>query len=456
MKCPSCEVITKDIAHCTNCGVDLLLYDKVHMMAVRLYNKGLGQAQGRCLSAAIETLTMCIRLQKNHIDALNLLGLIYWEVGEIGQAIKHWVTSRSFQPKNNIANDYLETVQNQPIQLTRYSDTMMLYNKSLQYIAQGSADIAIISLRKAISQNPNYVEAKALLSLYYITKKEEDKAKELLKEILETNKDHPKANFYWNNLNPELKIEQEEAQKTTISKVARVQPTVPGLASTMIQPKPLTGNIIAFIIGAICMLGVYMILITPSQIADLKGQIKVAEEKAIHVQEKLELAMIDQEETIKNLADDKEALEKTNENLKKEQLVQEQIQDLQAAKNLSMEKDWLQAANKLSNINRDFLGEERKTQFDELIKEVYPKAGEQLYNQGYREYQSKEYVKAIELLEKSYIYAKEERFSDNALYIIGRSYEAQDNIEQARQYYQSTIDNYPATDGASSSKRRLR
>ncbi|HHX60852.1 MAG TPA: tetratricopeptide repeat protein [Epulopiscium sp.] len=456
MKCPSCEMITKDTAYCSNCGVDLLLYDKVHMMAVRLYNKGLAQAQGRCLSGAIESLTMCIRLQKNHIDARNLLGLIYWEIGEVGQAIKYWVTSLSYQEKNNLANDYLETVQGQPSQLARCGDTMILFNKSLQYIAQGSGDIAIISLRKALSQNPNYVAAKVLLSLYYITKKEDDKAVELLREVLQTSKDHPMANHYWNDLNPELKMKQDEPRKTTIPKVAKIQATAQGGASTMIQPKPLIGNIIAFIIGAVCMLGVYMILITPSKTADLKQQIKAAQEKGNQLQEKLELVMVGQEETIKTLEDEKASLEKVNENLKQEQAVQEQILGLQASQNLLKEKEWLQAANKLTNINRDSLGEERKIQYDALLKEVYPKAGEQLYNEGNQEYRSKNYIKAIEILEKAYIYAKEERFSDNILYILGRSYEAQENMEQAKQYYQSTIDNYPGTDGAASAKKRLR
>lgn len=456
MKCPSCKMLTKETAHCSNCGVDLLLYDKVHMMAARLYNEGLAKAQGRCLSGAIDSLTMCIRLQKDHIDALNLMGLIYWEIGEIGQAIKHWVASLSYQEKDNLANEYLETVQSQPSLLTRYSDTMILFNKSLEYIAQGSGDIAIISLRKAIAQNPNYLEAKALVSLYYITKKQEDKAARLLAEMLEISKDHRGANLYWDNLSPEFKNKKEEAQKTAMPKVTKMQPMSQRVANAMIEPKSLQGNIIAFVIGAICMLGVYMILINPSQTSDLQAQINAAQAKGTQLQVKMETMVNEHGETIKNLEEEKAALEKSNATLKQEQTIQEQMLELQDSKNLSTENQWLEAADKLSNINRDSLGEARKVQFDELMEEVYPKAADQLYKEGYKEYQSKNYIKAIELLEKSYIYAKEQRFSDNALYFIGRSYEAQDNMQQANQYYQSTIDNYPRTDGASSARRRIK
>lgn len=436
--------------------MDLFLNDKVHMVAGRLYNKGLQEAQGRCLSSAIDSLTMCIRLQKDHIDARNLLGLVYWEIGEVGQAIKHWVGSLSYQEKENMAEEYLETVQGDPGELAKYGDSIMLYNKSLQYLAQGSGDIAIISLRKAIAQNPNYVEAKTLLSLYYISKDEKTKAAELLEEVLETTRDNPRANLYWNYLDPESKIKKEEARKVVVPKVARIKPVGPGVANTMIQPKPIMGNIIAFIIGAICMLGVYSILIAPSKTADLKTEVKLAQDKGELLQEKLEVLIGEKEETIKGLEDEKLALEKANENLKQEQTVQEQVLELQASENLSKEKEWISAAGKLSIINREHLGEEREAQFDALIEEVYPRAGEQLYNEGYKEYQGKNYDTAIELLEKSYIYAKEARFSDNALYIIGRSYEAKENTEQANQYYQSTIDNYPGTDGASSAKKRLK
>lgn len=461
MKCPSCKKTTKSTAYCSNCGIDLLLYDEVHMMAERLYNEGLEQAQGRCLSGAIESLTMCIRLQKNHIHAQNLLGLVYWEIGEVGQAIKHWVASISHQEEDNIAKEFLETVQSLPGELSKLNDTIILYNKSLQYIAQGSEDIAIISLRKAISQNPNYIEAKVLLSLYYITKEQEEKAEKLLDEVFEVSSDHPKANRYYHYLSPESKVKQEVTRKHAVPKVARIQPSVQplplpqGVAKNIIEPKPLRGSIIAFIIGAICMVGVYAFLITPSKTAELKDQIKIAQDKGDELKERLEVILGEKEEAIKILQDEKTNLEKANSGLQQEQLAQEQVLQLQSAEKLVEERNWVEAAARLNNVNIDYLGQDRKVQHTELIESVYPKAGEELYYEGNRQYKAKEYDEAINLLEESYGYAKEERFSDNVLYLIGRSYEGLENMEQATQYYQSAIDNYPGTDGAGSAARRL-
>lgn len=459
MKCPSCKEMTQSTAYCSNCGIDLLLYDEVRMMAARLYNEGLEQAQGRCLSGAIESLTMCIRLQKNHIDAQNLLGLIYWEIGEVGQAIKHWIASNSYQAEDNLANDYLDKVQEEAGELSKLNDTIILYNKSLQYIEQGSEDIAIISLRKAISQNPNYIEAKVLLSLYYITKEQEDKGEKLLDEVFQVTSDHPKANRYYHYLSPEAKIKQQVTPSRAVPRVARIQPSVPavpqGVAKNIIEPRPLKGSIIAFIIGAICMVGVYAFLITPSKTAELKEQIKLAQDKGDQLKEKLEVLLGEKEAAIKLLEEEKSSLEKANSGLQQEQQAQEQVLKLQSAEQLTQDRNWLEAAAKLNTVNIDYLGQERKTQYNELVANVYPKAGEELYYEGNRQYKARAYDEAINLLEESYRYAKEERYSDNVLYLIGRSYEALENMEQATQYYQSVVDNYPGSDGANSAARRL-
>lgn len=456
MKCPSCEKTTKNRARCDHCKADLLLYKKVHMMAASLYNKGLEQAQGRCLSGAISTLTMCLGLQKDHLEARNLLGLIYWEVGEVTQALKHWQISAQAQKEDNLATSYLARVQEDPLELATYTDTMGLFNKSLQHMAQGSEDMAIISLRKAMAQNPNYIKAKALLSLYYITQKQEDKGAQLLKEILEISKDDPKANHYWNELDPTTVVKaQEVVEEVPVPKPPRVKPARVKAADTMIQPKSLKGTIMAFALGAVCMLGVYMILITPSKTGDLKNQIKIAQAKEVELANELEAFKNKQAQTIKALEEKQTDLLEENESLKSEQSAQQIALDLQAVAQLASDRQWPQAASKLGGIKQEFLTEETRTKYDELVLSVYPKAGEELYNQGYRQYQAKDYAQALELLEASYGYAKEEWFSSNALFITGRAYEDQGDIQKAKDYYQSVIDNYPGTKSATNAKRRL-
>ena len=457
MKCPSCEMITENSTYCSNCNTDIVLYNKVHMMAVRLYNKGLGQAQGRCLSGAIDTLSMCIRLQKHHIDARNLLGIIYWEMGEVGQAMKQWVISLSYQKTDNLAGEYLEIIQNQPGKLQRYSDTITLFNKSLHHIDTGSEDIGIISLRKVIAQNPNYIEAKALLSLYYITKDQGKKAEELLKEIFKIDKDHPKATRYWVYLNLDDETEPEEELVTTKPKPMRnLQPVAPKGVNTMIQPKSTRSTILAFFFGAICMLAVYGTLIYPAKAASLKKEIKVAEEKETTLQGEFEIAKQEQQQVIKDLESKNDALEMANRALQDAQAVQTQILVFQEAQALSQSRQWIESADKLYTVGKDSLQQEAQAEYESLKANVYPKAADQLYRQGYNAYQKKTYSEAQELLEKSYLYAKDQYFSDNALFIIGRIYEDQGDTEKAKQYYESVIEKHPGTDSAYNAQSRLK
>lgn len=457
MKCPSCEMTTENSTYCSNCNIDIVLYNKVHMMAVRLYNKGLEEAQGRCLSGAIDTLSMCIRLQKYHIDARNLLGLIYWEIGEVGQAMKQWVISLSYQKTDNLAGEYLEVIQNQPGELQKYSSTISLFNKSLNHIDTGSEDIGIISLRKVIAQNPNYIEAKALLSLYYITTDQSEKAEELLKEIFKIDKDHPKATRYWVCLKLDEETESEEEQATTKPKPVRnLQPAAPKGANMMIQPKSTRSTILSFFFGAICMLAVYGALISPAKTASLKKEIKAAEEKETTLQQGFEIAKQEQQQVIKDLESKNDALEMANQALQDEQAVQTQILAFQDAQALSRSSQWIESADKLYTVDKNSLQQEAQAQYENLKASVYPKAADQLYRQGYNAYQKKTYPEARDLLERSYLYAKDQYFSDNALFIIGRTYEDQGDTEKAKQYYESVIEKHPGTDSAYNAQSRLK
>ena len=82
---------------------------------------------------------MCIRDSKYHTDARNLLGLIFYEMGETSDALTQWVISINLQPENNRADHYLDEVQRKPGQLEIASQTIKKYNQAL-FHAQGGSD----------------------------------------------------------------------------------------------------------------------------------------------------------------------------------------------------------------------------------------------------------------------------------------------------------------------------
>ena len=83
MNCPNCKINVSDkIRHCNFCGANLTLYKKILRTSNLYYNKGLSRAKVRDLSGAITFLKYSLELNKENTEARNLLGLIYFEVGE--------------------------------------------------------------------------------------------------------------------------------------------------------------------------------------------------------------------------------------------------------------------------------------------------------------------------------------------------------------------------------------
>ena len=87
------------------------VYKKIIMASNAYYNVGLEKANVRDLSGAIDSLKMSLRFNKRNTDARNLLGLVYCEMGEVVAALSEWVISKNYQPENNRASYYLDSIQ---------------------------------------------------------------------------------------------------------------------------------------------------------------------------------------------------------------------------------------------------------------------------------------------------------------------------------------------------------
>ena len=182
MICYKCGCSLSEHDFCTNCGADVTLYKKIIGASNYFYNDGLAKANIRDLSGAIASLRQCLKLNKNHVEARNLLGLIYFETGEVVAALSEWVISTNLRPKKNIAEDYINMIQDNQARLDTINATIKRYNQALASCQQDGLDIAVIQLKKVLSLNPKFVRAHQLLALLYINAEEWEKAqKELLK-----------------------------------------------------------------------------------------------------------------------------------------------------------------------------------------------------------------------------------------------------------------------------------
>ena len=188
MICYNCGCRLSEKNFCTGCGADVTVYKKIMFAANRLYNEGLDKASVRDLSGAIECLRQCLKLNKDHIDARNLLGLVYFETGEAVAALSEWVISKNIMPENNVASEYIDRLQENANKLDVINQTIKKYNDSLQCCRSGSEDVAVIQLKKILSQNPKLIKGYHLLALIYLKQEEYEKARKILKKAAKIDK----------------------------------------------------------------------------------------------------------------------------------------------------------------------------------------------------------------------------------------------------------------------------
>ncbi len=189
MYCYKCGCELNKTDHCPNCGADVATYKKIIYTSNELYNDGLQKASVRDLSGAILSLKNSLWFNKDNLDARNLLGLVYYEIGETVAALSEWVISKNINDervhrKNNLGADYLAQVQASKQTMDNLDASIARYNHALECCYSGNLDVAVLQLKKVLSVNPKYLRARQLLALLYIESGQHKKAARELQRCL--------------------------------------------------------------------------------------------------------------------------------------------------------------------------------------------------------------------------------------------------------------------------------
>ncbi len=211
MYCYNCGRRLAKPDFCTSCGADVGLYKKVLHVSNMYYNEGLEKAGVRDLTGAVVSLRQSLKFNKNNLQARNLLGLVYFEMGEVVTALSEWVISKNIQPEKNIADEYIEKVRSNSARLDSVNQTIKKYNHSLSLCKQGSKDLAVIQLKKVLSLNPRFIRAHQLLALLYMDKGDWERAERELRKCMEIDKNNLQTLRYLREV--ELLLAPEEAEK---------------------------------------------------------------------------------------------------------------------------------------------------------------------------------------------------------------------------------------------------
>lgn len=434
--CPKCGDTLNNDDYCNNCDLSVDIYEKVKNLSKLLYNQGLQKARIRDLSGAISLLQRSVKFDKNNIEARNLLGLVYFEIGETVSALKQWVISNNLKPEENSASEYLEQVQNNQEHLDRLNNAIKNYNQALKHIKQKSNDLAIIQLKKAIGLNTKFVKAYCLLALCYIQEKDNNKAKKTLLKVLSIDSSNYTARKYFD----ELKDIEENNNVQGDLPEAIFNPIKTNKTKNIMQVTSFKSQIIIVFFGVVLGLAIGIFLIRPSMLNSKNDKIDILNEKLNEIN--AENATLKEElDSVKQENDDtKSELDETGKQLEYTNALSNILKSIAYYE----EGKLIEAANTLFLVRNDNIDDPVvKNMFSKQKSLIYPEVAGKLYDEGYRLYSTGKYEEAISRMEESLKYTKEEYFSDEALYFIARSYQRKGETEKAIEYFEKLENDYP-------------
>ena len=484
MKCNVCGCQLSADDFCPNCGADVRSYKRIMGIANRFYNIGLEKAKVRDLSGAITDLRQCLKFNKDQVDARNLLGLVYFETGEVVAALSEWVISKNIRPKKNIADDYLDRIQTNQTKLDMINQTIKKYNQALTYCRQDSYDLTVIQLKKVLSLNPKYIRAHQLLALLYINEAQnsESSGDRSTSEAIQSSR--RKALESWKNARTELEKCQaiDINNTTTLRYLKEVQAaTEQGDQvkefpfarkkkddiveykhdnETIIQPIGLgehsgTSTVLNIVLGLVIGIAVAWGLILPARIqkANSESDLKV---KEIGEQLDAKTATIDEmQKQIDDLKTSNNDLKSSLDDYKGSDGAVQAMDSLDKAVNayLADPTDIDGISQPLDTIDVDQLGSEMPDSFtklyDAMIGIIGPDLSKKSYDEGYNSYNSGDYDNAVIGFTKAYKY---DPTNEDALYYMAQAYSKGGKTDDAAKTYQLVIDTFPGTEKANKAK----
>ena len=445
MICYKCGESVGKEDFCPTCNADLSIFQRAVRISNEYYNDGLRKANVRNLSGAIVSLKKSLKIYKYNTDARNLLGLVYYEVGEVVSALSEWVISTSYQPNDNKASQYLREIHNNRNQLEAINQTIKKYNQALMYCKQGSRDLAIIQLKKVLSLNSKLVIGHQLLALLYLQDRQYDKAKKSLRNAGKIDTDNTTTLRYLKEVNRCIKEDKKYRKTHNTDDLISYQSG----NEMIIMPKrfresSLGATLLYILLGIIVGTSVTWFLIVPG-IKD-----KAAENAKNKLLEANDTITTDGQ-TITGLEKDIEDLQKQldevsadNEEVKKQMKLYE---GLMTSFTKYTDGDVVALGDTLNEINTKYLSKDARKSCDKLKESIKEPYLNKLYDMGYSYYNNGDEKKGIETLEKVTKIDKDYK-DGSAVYYLAQCLRLADKKAEAKKLYKYIIENYPGTQKA--------
>lgn len=457
MNCPKCgNPVTSRRNTCENCGCDLTVYRKIIRISNGYYNRGLEKAKVRDLSGAVVYLKRSLEVNKRNTDARNLLGLVYYEMGEAVAALSQWVISKSFDPDDNEADYFMDKVRENPTELDTINQAVRKYNLALEAAKQGNTDTAVIQLRKTVGMYGHFLKALQLLALLYISEGEYERARKFLLKARQIDVNNTTTLRYLAEVerqtdpdSPHRSDDQWEIEDNANANRGR------GIAAvgSYKEDKP---NIIAFVnllLGVIIGIAVVYYLIVPTIKSNLRAEYdsqkvdysaELSSKTATIAQN--EKTMTSLRKQIDDLQNELESVKHENTEMQAKDPVYDELfavwKHYTALRKAEYTPEELQdMALELWALDMDKLeNSDAKSQLQAMRDDIYPQAAREIYKTGREMYDLGDYVGAAGMLQAAVDLNPE---SDSAMYYLGRSFQALEQYDQAISYYKLLLEVCP-------------
>ncbi|MCR4895415.1 MAG: tetratricopeptide repeat protein [Lachnospiraceae bacterium] len=463
MYCYHCGALLSEYDYCTNCGADVGTYKKIIALSNRLYNDGLEKAKVRDLTGAGGSLRQCLKLNKDHIEARNLLGLVYFEMGETAAALSEWVVSQSRRGEKNIAIEYINLFQNNAGKVDVINQSIRKYNQAYQYCLQDSVDLAEIQLKKLLSMNPKLIRAHLLLALIFIRDEKWERAERELHKILEVDHNNTMALRYLKEV--ERVLEPEEGEKKPRHKgkdeVIRyqtgneliIQPT------NTLEQKAGSGfsTVINILIGLILGVAATYFLILPAKVSSVTEEYTA---KMVELGETMDTktsAIQELETQVNNLKTQNAGLEEIIDEYSGQGGILSNIDLLLTAADAYLNgatadetADALTTAS--SAVELEAMSEPFRSLYKTLMGKVGPELSTNFYTEGYTAYRNEDYESAVRLLTQAFEY---DATNVDALFNLGNAYRKLGDNDSAKEIYEQVISQFPNDERATRSRQFL-
>lgn len=460
MLCFYCGSQLSNSDYCSNCGVKVTVFKKVIRMSNTYYNMGLVKASNRDLSGAADLLRRSLKLDKRNVRARNLLGLVYFEMGETVQAISEWVISQHFRPDKNPANGYIKSVQSNANKLEEMNHNIKKFNIALNYAKQGNDDMAIIQLKKVLNQNPHLIKGHQLLALLLMKNEEYDRAKKTINKALEIDLCNPLSLKYNKVIDEYLARNKKNIDKRQAKDPDTNRPYLSG-NDVVIPPHSFREStngaitiinvIIGLVIGALAM----YFLVTPVKV---KNEVNKTNEIILDYSQKLAIknsSMSELEGQVETLTNEKASLQKKlDKATSKDETTLKNYDSLLKALNSYIDEEYDAGAEAYKEIDT-------KTEMDsDVFNTIYNALGENLneylaesyFNAGETAYASGEYETAIDNYQKCFEIDKDKV---EALYKTGWSYKNLGDTTNADKKFNEVASKFPNSEFATLAKNQI-